>query len=794
MWGAATGRRGSFRSARLAGVSLLACAVALAAFDVPGFAQTDIFSRGDAGSNADDPRMALEADTLTLDRDRNTVTASGAVKIDYQGNRLVADSVTYDQETQRLMARGNVEIVEEDGNIIHADEVDVTDDFRDGFVNALQVETPEKTYFSAESAQREGGRTTTFNSGVYTACEPCREQPGKAPLWQVKSRRIIWDQKEKTIRFRNATFEFFGLPIAYLPVFQTADPSVKRKTGFLAPTFQQSSELGYGLTIPYYLALAPTYDMTVSLTPYSRQGFVGEAEWRQQFDHGEYSLTAAGIMQQDPEAWRAGRVNASVTNRAMLGTKGRFEINPRWTFGWDVLLQTDKNFSYTYGIQGFGDYRQRSEIYLRGLNDRNYFDLRAMRFHVQEDIEDRRDERQAWALPSFDYAYTPDEPVAGGELNIDMNLQSLYRDQIDYIHDDAAPWNDRLPGPAGSNGRLTAEAEWRRSFVTDGGLVLTPLLAARGDAIYADYTGATTGAIAGFNNGSVASDIQSAYWRYMATAGLEARWPILFSSAWSSQVIEPMAQLFVRPDAPYQSTLGIPNEDAQSMVFDATSLFERDKFSGYDRIEGGTRANLGFRYSGTFGDGWTTNAIFGQSYHLAGDNPYDAPDLVNAGAYSGLDSDVSDFVGLFGVTTPYGLSASLGGRFDEETLEVRRSDVRAGYSAGPLNLSMQYSFIQAQPRYGFPDDRREVSGRANLNFADDWYAFGDATYDLERSVLVRNTLGIAYQDECFIYAMSYEQDTNARTKETEHTIGVRVSLRTLGDFGSKTRGFGQTFQ
>ena len=46
----------------------------------------------------------------------------------------------------------------------------------------------------------------------------------------------------------------------------------------------------------------------------------------------------------------------------------------------------------------------------------------------------------------------------------------------------------------------------------------------------------------------------------------------------------------------------MPNEDAQSFVFDTTNLFDRDKFSGYDRIEGGTRANLGVRYTGAVGD------------------------------------------------------------------------------------------------------------------------------------------------------------------------------------------------
>src|SRR5690606_20801404 len=181
-------------------------------------------------------------------------------------------------------------------------------------------------------------------------------------------------------------------------------------------------------------------------------------------------------------------------------------------------------------------------------------------------------------------------------------------------------------------GRVTAEAEWKRSYMAPGGLMLTSILHARGDAIGVSYDGLSEEAIrrAALNNG-VEADIRSSYYRAMATAGLEARWPVLFSTSSSTHVLEPMAQVFVRPDAPYGDVLGIPNEDAQNLVFDASNLFERDKFAGYDRIEGGIRANLGIRYSGAFANGWTANAIAGQSIHIAGTNPYASPDFVNVG-------------------------------------------------------------------------------------------------------------------------------------------------------------------
>ncbi|TIR42314.1 MAG: LPS-assembly protein LptD, partial [Mesorhizobium sp.] len=146
--------------------------------------------------------------------------------------------------------------------------------------------------------------------------------------------------------------------------------------------------------VPYYFALSPTYDLTVTGSGFTKQGFLGEAEWRQRFNNGEYSLKIAGINQQDPDAFigtgnrftvDSGEPNDPNKFRGMMGTKGQFAINERWNFGWDVLLQTDKNFSRTYNIDGYNDLVHQSSIYLTGLSDRNYFDVRAMRFEVQED-------------------------------------------------------------------------------------------------------------------------------------------------------------------------------------------------------------------------------------------------------------------------------------------------------------------------------------------------------------------------------------------------------------------------
>jgi LPS-assembly protein len=763
----------------------LACSTALlclaGGISLPAYAQTGDALVGNVQTNPN-AQLLLESDELVYDINAKTISAVGGVQIDYDGNRLVARKVTYDENTGRLKAEGKVEIVEKDGNRIYAENLDVTDDFKEGFVNALRVEAADNTRFAAESAERIGGELTTFNNGIYTACEPCRAQPDRAPLWQVRAQKIIWNGKRKTIRFERGRFEMFGMPLAFLPAFEIADPTVKRKSGFLIPSYSNESKLGSGITVPYFWALAPNYDLTLQGTYYAKQGFLGEAEWRHRLANGQYTIKLAGIDQQDPKAFGndpGDAVDRNSTTRGMIGTTGAFNINPRWTYGWSVLAQSDKAFAYRYGIENYDNYNITDQVYLRGLHDRNYFDLSLYRFHVQEGWRDSNpnssEQKQPWVLPSLDYAYTPTQSVAGGELNFDLNLQALQRDKFDGNFNGIDRTGYRA-GLKGDNGRITGEAEWKRSFITPGGLVITPLLALRGDGIYVDGT---------FINpdesiGVVRSDV----FRALATAGLEARWPILFSTTSATHVLEPTAQLFVRNDEPYAGDL--PNEDAQSFVFDASNLFERDKFSGYDRVEGGTRANLGIRYSGTLNSGWGLNAIAGQSFHLGGLNSFATSDFVNAGAQSGLETSRSDYVAMIGVNRG-GFNLTTGGRFDKDNFEVERAEVATTTAGKYGSLYVKYAFIGEQATYGFPTDRHEVTVGGSLKLAPNWRVLGSGTYDIISDTLVKQTAGLAYDDECFTYSMYYTREepvtVSGTQGESNTKFGFNISFRTLWGTG-----------
>jgi len=725
-------------------------------------------------------RLLLEADRLIYDFDRETITAVGGVQVYYDGYTVEAAQLRYDQRSGRLIATGGVRVTEPGGNVITAREMDITDDFRDGFIESLNVETAQRARFSANSAERRDGNITIFNRGTYTACEKCEEHPDKPPLWQIKAATIIHDQNEKTVRYEDAKLEFLGIPIAYVPFFSHADPSVKRKSGFLLPNITGGQGVGIGLTVPYFFNLAPNYDITFSPTVYSRQGFLGQLEWRHRVMSGSYKVRLSGIRQNDKNRFidNGMRLSGFRDFRGSIQSSGNFYINPRWMWGWDLIATSDRAFGRDYSIEDAQEKDVTSSIYLTGQTERNYFDVRALYFRVQREntIEEdailmtpyEHDDQaeQAFVHPVMDHNYVVDRPVAGGELRVNSNVTSLTRQESD-IH--TVPAVDYYAGVAGSFARASTDVSWQRTFVGIGGQVLTPFAYVKADLNWVNSDDPASG----LSNSEFIS-------RAMPAVGAEYRWPFLITSAGATQTISPIAQLIVRPD---ESHIGeLPNEDAQSLVFDDTILFERDKFSGYDRQEGGVRANLGFSYQARFNNGVSIDTLVGQSFQLAGTNSFARTDLTLTGSDSGLEDDRSDYIGRVTVDNGHGLAVTARGRFDNDNFSLNRGEIGATAVYGRSNATVAYTYLRHRPDVGIIEDRREFTGAAKIGLNENWSVSGALVYDIENTARVEHQFGLAYDDECFNLSAVYSE-TRDRYSDvvTDQKVLLRVNLRTIGD-------------
>ncbi len=684
--------------------------------------------------------LLLQADELINDNNTNTIVARGNVEIYYNGYTLLADKVIYDQTERRLTAEGNVRIKEPDGAVVNAEKITLTDDFRDGFVESLRIVTEDNARIAAARGERRDGETTVFERGVYTPCKECADNPDKAPTWRIKAARVIQDKEKGDISYEDASLEFFGVPVAYTPYFSHPDPRIKRRSGFLRPMPGYSEELGAFVEVPYFWAIAPNADFTFSPKFMSEQGVLGQLEFRHRVASGAYRVEVAGIYDEDSTAGGAPRNEF----RGSIETEGRFALNNWWHFGWDATFETDDTFRRFFKLDGTSVTERTSQIYLEGINDRNYFAAKLYKF---EDLQTGNDaDSESQVHPVIDYNYIAGTPVLGGELSFDANIVSLSRE------------ND-----GGDQNKAVIEAQWRRQLIDGLGQVFTPFARARGDVytVSDDVSGA----------GSTPTNTSERQARALFTAGLQYSYPFVAHSERASHVIEPVGQIIARGGNIDQND--VPDEDSQSLVFDNTLLFEADKFSGYDRVETGTRANVGLRYTMQSHNGGYIRAVFGQSFHIADENAFDVG--------SGLATDRSDYVAGLNIAPNSNLTLIAQGRFDEETFDLRRTDIGANANYGPVNVAANYAFEDAVVGNLLSQSEEEIVGDVKLQLSEYWSVFGGVRYDLEQKFSARNTVGVQYADDCFVLAISYnETNISDRDVDPDRTLTVRFELKHLG--------------
>jgi len=686
-----------------------------------------------------------------------------------------------------LLASGNVVIKDPNGQITKGDRINITDDFKEGFVESLKVVSTDNTRISARRAVRKDGNVTEFTDARYS---PCVSDPGKPPLWCISAAKIIHDEKAATLTYQDAQFEFFGVPVVYFPFFEHPDPTVKHRSGFLVPEYGTSTTLGAKVEVPYYFALDPSYDFLFHPEYLSKQGILWKGDWRQRLANGQYVINFAGI-EQDSTALPAGVPNPGQYGgwRGSIDTKGKFSLSSWWQFGWDVTLESDDTFRRFYGIDNVLITDRVNQIYLNGQYDRNFFGLKF--YQLGGLLLNGSNQANSNALPVIDYDYVFANPVLGGELAWSTTALALTRDHA------------VLGGTTESYDHIKSELKWRRRLIDPAGISYTPYANLRGDAFYYDNA---------INPATDQGTPTTTATRVVGTAGLTASYPWVAAGGGATHTIEPIGQaLYTEANV---SQRRMPDEDSRSLIFDDSNLFEIQKFSGTDRIETGTRANAGVQYTFQSNDGGYARFLLGEHYQLAGQNAYAETGTISENLnglvttqpvfspVSGLQRNQSDYV--FGayfspVSSFRVLSQS---RFDEQTLALRREDLFAQANYGPIQASAVYTYAATDPTLvtattiatvngsvtsiGTPMPQQEILGNLALKLTDQWSLLSSLRYDLRNDRVVTDTFALKYTDDCFALTGTYQEtfiQNPALGLENDRSFMVRLELKTLGGVG-----------
>ena len=125
---------------------------------------------------------------------------------------------------------------------------------------------------------------TTFNKGIFTSCKI----NDNCPPWSIQAKKIQYDENKKQINYENALVKIYDVPVFYFPKFFHPGPSVKRQSGLLSPSINNSQTLGSSIQIPYYIAISDNKDFTFTPTIFDKNIYKFQNEYRQKNKYSSF--------------------------------------------------------------------------------------------------------------------------------------------------------------------------------------------------------------------------------------------------------------------------------------------------------------------------------------------------------------------------------------------------------------------------------------------------------------------------------------------------------------------------
>ncbi|RED13301.1 LPS-assembly protein LptD [Pontivivens insulae] len=575
--------------------------------------------------------VGVLADRMYVDATTGDLRAEGDVTITQGTTTLQTDVLVYNSTDGTLSIPGPLRLIDgADDTVLVADFAELDASLQAGVISGARSLIDGELQLAAGTAQRVGERYTVLNRVVASSCSIC--DTGETPIWQLRATRAVRDAEEQRLHYENVKLDVFGVPVLYLPYFSHPDAGVERTTGLLTPLFTSSSVYGTGVKLPYFVALAPDRDTTITPFLTTGDGILFEAQYRQAFTQGYLELNGSVRPSDDLSDWRGfstARGNWTFANRV------------RASFAFTQI--SDDRFLADYGYSSPD--RIESNFGLSYYEEDHFWEAETVYFQTLRATEAQS--TVPYILPDADYR----RRFTMGDMQAELSGSILSYSR--------------------QNGRdvtrVTVGGQVDRTYITGPGLVLRAFAEAN-----ADYYVTQDDPVFG-------SDDQA---RLRSLAGIELRYPFILRGE-GSHIIEPIVQLVRGDDTADLSR--IANEDSSLVEFDETSLFSTNRFAGADRFESGTYANVGLRYESRTRTGMLLSGTLGRVFRSDSNSGF--------AANTPLGGEDSDYVVSFGVDTPSGLSVS-GSVLASDEFNIEQTELDVGYTHGDLNVDVTYAQLE----------------------------------------------------------------------------------------------------
>jgi len=242
-------------------------------------------------------------ENIFLDNKNKTIYSNNKTQIkDRDGNLIFVEMFNYSILTNIFFSKGNIKIVDVNNNNYNFSEVYIDENkkkiigsdakiFLEQNIDKSNINNEPRLFANTMSLSE---KTNILEKGIFTYCK-IRDK-GKCPPWTLQSKKIRHDLAKKTIYYDNVVLKIYDFPIFYAPKFSHPDPTVKRRSGLLAPSLVNSTTLGSGIIMPYFWNLGSDKDLTFTPKLLLNENPLFLAEYRQDFKNS-FLIVDAGYTQ-----------------------------------------------------------------------------------------------------------------------------------------------------------------------------------------------------------------------------------------------------------------------------------------------------------------------------------------------------------------------------------------------------------------------------------------------------------------------------------------------------------------
>ena len=679
--------------------------------------------------------VEFEADQVLYNEKEGTVIATGNVYLNQNGTVLKTDKLVYDQKEKKGQAIGNVVVTRPDGVKIRSEKISLSEAFQEAQLDAIILNFADGSTFKAKSVERkDAGNLSIFKKVFFTPCTYCSPDN---PLWDISASTVEHNYAEKEYTFYNAVFDLKGVPLFYWPYLTYPDFQVKRKTGFLAPTLDKSSEMGFGVTTPFFWNISNSQDLYLNPTWAVDHFPLIQGRYRGIYYQSKLTTDFSFTQNKNDDDDEEGHAFVSYEN----------DLTENLRFTGQYYHVSNHTYFRRYPIDNVDD----QAPWIQSFGNLEYFGDQSYGYAKVMDFQNLRDYVSNDSMPlvsQINYSYTT-RPFWKGLYSVStINGADVYRKTEE------------------RSSRLSLTQQFLLPYISQSGFV---------------FENQVTGRVDGYltrTDDRKSNDVA----RFYTTASTKASYPIMQSGESYSQVVEPIVMAVFSPNK--RINKDIPNEDSLDVVFDDVNLFSANRYNGYDRVETGTHVNYGLKWSLYGSQNMFLSAMVGQSYRLREERDVTVRDI-------GFNKHFSDYVGYLNMDfRNFGLGYHF--RINQENLKHETSETRFYVGRDPLRLNISYLYLKATEETLISNalkDREELYLSLQSKMTQNWSGFGFYRYDLakdpgpsaKRGGPIESGGGLQYDNECITLLFTAKKEfTKDKNYKGDTSFNLRIVLKTLG--------------